>query len=78
MKTLRRTLEEYLALRRNLGFKLRSDGAHLTNFVLFYEEEERTTYHNPLCSGMGTENAGETSEQATHNRAGVREVRCGL
>ena len=37
MKTLRRTLEEYLALRRNLGFKLRSDGAHLTNFVLFME-----------------------------------------
>lgn len=35
MKTLRRTVEEYLALRRNLGFKLRSDGAHLTNFVLF-------------------------------------------
>ncbi len=37
MKTLRRTLEEYLALRRNLGFKLRSDGAHLTNFVLSME-----------------------------------------
>lgn len=33
MKTLRRMLEEYLAMRRNLGFKLRSDGAHLTNFV---------------------------------------------
>jgi integrase/recombinase XerD len=43
VKPLRQTLEDYLALRRNLGFKLRSDGAYLENFVLFVEER-RTTH----------------------------------
>ena len=43
MKNLRQTLEDYLAMRRNLGFKLCSDGAQLVNFV--FSMERRRTSH---------------------------------
>ena len=37
MNTLRRSLEEYLAMRRGLGFKLQQDGEGLHDFVTFME-----------------------------------------
>ncbi len=43
MKTLGQILEDYLAMRRNLGFKLRGDGVQLANFVLTLER--RKTSH---------------------------------
>jgi integrase/recombinase XerD len=43
VKTLHRTLEEYLAMRRNLGFKLRGEGAYLAKFAFFMES--RKTSH---------------------------------
>ena len=39
MSTLRQALEEYLAMRRALGFKLRLAGAALHRFVSFLEQE---------------------------------------
>jgi len=35
MNTLREAVQDYLALRRSLGFKLREDGARLADFVSF-------------------------------------------
>jgi len=38
MNTLREAVEQYLSMRRNLGFKLREDGARLFDFVNFMEQ----------------------------------------
>ena len=38
MNTLREALEEYLSLRRNLGFKLRDTGKALLDFVTYMEQ----------------------------------------
>jgi integrase len=38
MNTLRELLQDYLAMRRALGFKLRTDGTGLLSFVAFMEE----------------------------------------
>ena len=40
MNTLRESLDDYLALRRALGFKLRSEGAALSTFVAFMEQNQ--------------------------------------
>jgi hypothetical protein len=40
MKTLREALQNYLALRRGLGFKMRDAGKVLLRFVTFVEERE--------------------------------------
>ena len=39
MNTLRQALDEYLSLRRNLGFKLREAGKALFDFVTFMEQQ---------------------------------------
>jgi integrase/recombinase XerD len=38
MNTLREAVQQYLSLRRSLGFKLREDGARLLDFVMFMEQ----------------------------------------
>lgn len=40
MKPLIEAIEDYLALRRSLGFKLRSAGAALMNFAAFMEQHQ--------------------------------------
>ncbi len=40
MNTLRELLQEYLAMRRALGFKLRTEGTGLMSFVVFMEETQ--------------------------------------
>jgi integrase/recombinase XerD len=40
MKPLTKAIEEYLALRRSLGFKLRDAGARLMNFASFMEQQQ--------------------------------------
>src|SRR5215470_8978906 len=42
VKTLREALDAYLALRRGLGFKLRSDGVKLQKFIAFMEGKNAT------------------------------------
>ena len=39
MNELRKTLEEYLSIRRKLGFKLQRAGKLLHDFVFFTEKE---------------------------------------
>jgi site-specific recombinase XerD len=38
MNTIRQAVQEYLSMRRSLGFKLREDGARLADFVTFMEQ----------------------------------------
>ena len=39
MNTLREAVEDYLAMRRSLGFKLHDAGKGLLNFVSFLEQQ---------------------------------------
>ena len=40
MSTLREALQEYLGLRRNLGYKMHDEGRLLPRFVAFLEERQ--------------------------------------
>lgn len=39
MNTLRQAVQEYLSMRRHLGFKLQKDGKALLDFVTFMEQK---------------------------------------
>jgi integrase/recombinase XerD len=49
MKTLRESVEDYLTMRRGLGFKLDCDGKRLLNFVSFLEERGATCITTALA-----------------------------
>lgn len=49
MNTLREAVEDYLRMRRNLGFKLREAGKGLQDFVSFLEERGATYINTPLA-----------------------------
>jgi integrase/recombinase XerD len=49
MNTLREAVEEYLTMRRGLGFKLHRDGKRLLDFVSFLEERGATYITNSLA-----------------------------
>ena len=46
MRTLRQALDDYLALRRGLGFKLQGDGVRLRSFLVFLGRKERYPHHH--------------------------------
>ncbi len=48
MDTLRQALDEYLATRRALGFKLQQAGAGLLDFVAFMERRRASFITNAL------------------------------
>jgi integrase/recombinase XerD len=49
MNTLREALQEYLALRRSLGFKMHDAGLVLPRFVRFMEEHQTPHITVPLA-----------------------------
>ncbi|MBZ5499144.1 MAG: tyrosine-type recombinase/integrase [Acidobacteriia bacterium] len=49
MNTLREALQQYLSLRRSLGFKLREDGARLLDFVTFMEQRNASYITHELA-----------------------------
>jgi integrase/recombinase XerD len=49
MNTLRETVEEYLSMRRALGFKLRAAGARLLEFVTFMEQQRASFITHELA-----------------------------
>ena len=59
MSALRARAEEYLAMRRALGFKLESHGPRLMSFVRFCEEREATTVTTDLAVGWATSTASD-------------------
>ncbi len=49
MTVLREALDEYLAVRRQLGFKLENDGRLLAQFVAFVEQSGQSTVTTQLA-----------------------------
>jgi len=63
MSDLRNTMEEYLALRRSLGFRLRDVAGTLRNFVAFAESQ--TTSHVTIDSVLQWVKLSTAKESAT-------------
>ena len=57
MSALRARAGEYLAMRRALGFKLTTQGAHLMSFIRFCEERGATTVTTSLAVHWATRTA---------------------
>jgi integrase/recombinase XerD len=49
MSTLRELLQDYLAMRRALGFKLRTEGTALSSFVTFMEQAQADSISTDLA-----------------------------
>jgi len=58
MKTLRKSLEDYLALRRGLGAKLHAEGVRLPNFVSFVEERKSSYITTRLALDWAQQTSG--------------------
>ena len=58
--TLSTRAEEYLALRRSLGFKLVTEGRLLQSFVDFLDEQDLTTVTVEAALGWATAPRGAT------------------
>ncbi len=58
MNELRKSLEEYLAVRRKLGFKLQRTGKLLYDFVIFIEEEGVSFITAELSLRWATQSSG--------------------
>ena len=72
MKSLSNALEEYLSLRRGLGFKLTADGKDLSNFVAFLEEQGVSHIRTELAVRWATK---PTDAQPSHWARRLRIVR---
>ena len=64
MNTLREAVQEYLTLRRSLGFKLREDGARLADFVTFMEQRKASYITHKLALAWAQEPKALPSEWA--------------
>lgn len=58
MSALRDAVQEYIAIRRSLGFKLRLPARHLHNFVTFAEEEDASHVTTDLALRWATKPVG--------------------
>jgi len=58
MKTMRQAVEDYLSLRRSLGFKLKDHERHLREFVIFLRKKK--------ASGISTQLALQFATQPQH------------
>ena len=54
MTTLRTSVQDYLAMRRGLGFKLRDAGV-VARFCFVYGAQARLAHHHRSCSRVGAE-----------------------
>jgi len=68
VSALRARAEEYLAMRRALGFKLESWGPRLMSFVRFCEERGTTTVTTDLAVEWATSTARGSDHEAYHAR----------
>lgn len=72
MNSLRKTLEDYLALRRALGYKLLLDGALLRRFVDFLEQEGASHVTIALAVRWAQQPPDIQPSQAAHRLTFVR------
>ena len=81
MSSLREAAEEYLALRRALGFKLRQQGRMLLQFVEFLEQQRRDSDQHQARAAVGLPASGRQSNvvaSAAGGRASLRAVPRGV
>ena len=71
MNTLRQAVQEYLSLRRSLGFKLREAGKGLLDFVTFMEQH-RASY---ITQRVGARLGSTTYECSTRILGTTTELR---
>jgi integrase len=64
MNTLRKAVEEYLTMRRSLGFKRREDGARLADFASFMEHRQASYITHKLALAWAQEPKALPSEWA--------------
>ena len=54
MNTLRQAVQDYLSLRRSLGFKLQEAGKGLLDFVTFHGAPPRLLHHPGIGACLGS------------------------
>lgn len=72
MTSLRTSLEDYLALRRSLGYKLESAGQLLASFVSFAERADASTVTTELALRWATQPSERSSIWLAHRLSVVR------
>jgi integrase len=72
MSPLQQTVEDYLALRRSLGYKLETDGRRLFNFAAFLDREDSPVITTRLALAWATRPAGISAQTAARRLAIVR------
>ena len=77
MNTLRQAVQEYLAMRRSLGFKLQHAGPALLDFVSFLEQH-RASYITPDWHLLGNTTLGRTTRYAGGTAFELRAPVCAL
>lgn len=71
MNTLRQAAQEYLAMRRALGFKLREAGKGLLDFVTFMEQRRASRITVPLALAWARQHTGVPSEARAAQRLSI-------
>ena len=77
MNTLRQAVQEYLSMRRHLGFKLREAGKGLLDFVAFMEQH-RATYITQALALAWAQQPAERSTGALGTATELRTRICPL
>ena len=72
MNTLRELLQDYLAMRRALGFKLRTEGTGLISFVAFSEERQADHISIALALSWATQPASVQAYRSAQRLSYVR------
>jgi integrase/recombinase XerD len=68
MNSLRQAVQEYLAMRRRLGFKLQSAGPALLDFVSFLEQHRTSYITHGLAIAWAKQTSGGQSDTRTAQR----------
>ena len=74
MKALRQALNEYLALRRSLGYKLHAECVRLPKFLSFLESKNAGYVSAATALEWAIANDRGGSPTATENGAGIRKI----
>jgi hypothetical protein len=74
MKTLRKSLEDYLALRRGLGAKLHAEGVRRAQIRFFCRRTKIVIHHHPVGARLGTANLWAISHKTVDNGAWLCQV----
>lgn len=72
MKTLREAVQEYLTVRRSLGFQLRDAGKGLMDFVSFMEQHQASAITHRLALAWAQQNSQSTPESWARRLSYVR------